>query len=394
MIEEGGLARAGARGGAVTLAGQGALVAIHATALVLLSRLLSPADFGLMAMATVVTGLSSTFRDLGLFTSAVRARTLTHQQASNLFWANSGLGFVVAGAVAATAPWVASINDAPPLSKLLPVLALGLLLAGFQAQFQVQLIRSRRFASLAGTDILAEALGLAAALAGALSGWGYWALAAQSLTAATTRLLSRVASSRWLPSLPKRGAGTKPLVVSGLHYAVMGVADYASKNVDTFVIGAKWGAATVGLYNRSYQLMSAPISQAIGPLYSVVLPILNEARRQGKSLPAAMLRVQPLVTLPVTAQLTPLVALIHQTFRQHLGGQPPGQCQRLGKRRRLQADQAKKRRHPLAAPPGIDGIQPSSRLSTRLDVDIGLPSQNTSKSKGCGVEMGNLQRRV
>lgn len=75
-----------ARGGFVTLVGQGAKFAVQLTGLAVLSRLLSPADFGLVAMVTVIISIADLFRDFGLSTAAIQAENLNDRQRNNLFW--------------------------------------------------------------------------------------------------------------------------------------------------------------------------------------------------------------------------------------------------------------------------------------------------------------------
>src|SRR4051794_11062607 len=87
--------------------------------LVTLSRLLSPRDFGLVAMALVLVSLCEIFRDFGLFNAALQARTLDDRQRDKLLWINLGLGGLLAAVSAALAPLVASIYKEPSLSPLL-----------------------------------------------------------------------------------------------------------------------------------------------------------------------------------------------------------------------------------------------------------------------------------
>src|SRR5690606_41083233 len=80
-----------ARGAVLTLGGQCVKIMLQFCGIVVLARLLSPNDYGLMAMVVVLTGIGGVLRDFGLSSAAVQARSLCDQQRSNLFWINSAI---------------------------------------------------------------------------------------------------------------------------------------------------------------------------------------------------------------------------------------------------------------------------------------------------------------
>ena len=285
----------GARGGRATLLGQIAKALLQMASVIVLSRMLPPSDFGLIAMVAVVVSLGELLRDFGMTTSGLRARTLTHAQGSNLFWVSSGLGLVASLLVAASAPLLVAIYQEPRLYALTPVLAVTVFLNGFQAQLQVQLARTHRYGTLALTDVGAQAVGFAVAVLGVLAGWGYWALAAQSLSTAFFLLLSRWIASGWVPMRPSRGVGSKPLLVSGADFGLAYGLQFVASNADTVMIGALWGATPLGLYNRAYQLLTMPISRLLSPLINVVVPTVNAIREEGGDVLRQYLRIQSLV---------------------------------------------------------------------------------------------------
>jgi len=87
-----GLGASASRGAAVILSGQGVRIVIQLVGIVVLARLLSPADYGLVAMVTAIIGIAEIFRDFGLSSAAIQAKTITRGQKDNLFWTNTGIG--------------------------------------------------------------------------------------------------------------------------------------------------------------------------------------------------------------------------------------------------------------------------------------------------------------
>ncbi len=307
-----------ARGSAVTLVGQFFSVGISLVSIVVLSRLLPPSDFGLVAMVGVVTTLGTILRDMGLSVSALRVPTLTDQQASNLFWINVVMSIVTATLVALSGPILVQIYSEPRLAPITPVLALSLLFGGLQAQVQVQLSRAHRFTTLALINAGAAAFGLVVAIAAALAGMGYWALVLQTVVTIATELVAKVIASRWVPLRPRRLAGTKVLAVSGGDLAAGSIVQYFANNAATFMIGVRMGAADVGVYNRGYQLVQLPI-QFLTPLRNVAVPTLMRAKKKGEDTKKQLLQIQSFVGMWITLTLVVAAAIAPTLFRVVLG---------------------------------------------------------------------------
>lgn len=286
------LARQGARGGGIMVAGQLAKLAIQVASVVILSRLLVPADFGLIAMTTVFLSLGSMIRDFGLPTAALQAQSLTAQQSSNLFWINVVLGLGGALVLVAATPLIVAMYEEPRLGAILPLMASTLVIGGLSAQSQVQLARMMRFRQLALAGVAAQLIGLLVSIAGALSGLGYWALAWSAVASSIALLALQGIAARWIPMLPRRAAGTKSIVGSGANFGVAQLLGFAAANADTVLIGARWDATEVGFYNRAYQLLMMPIQALLAPLTNVVMPIAHRANKAGRPIDDVLLRVQ------------------------------------------------------------------------------------------------------
>lgn len=291
------------RGGAITVVGQGARYVIQLVSVVVLARLLSPEDFGLIAMVAVVLALGDLLRDFGLPTAALRAPTLSQPQASNLFWLNGALGATVGALVALSAPAVVWVFGEPMLGVLTPVLASTLLLGGVQAQIQVQLARQMSWMALALTDLLSPIVGLLCAVLAAQAGWGPWSLVVQAIATSATLLASRAIAARWVPSLPSRATSVREIVGLGGHVGGAQLLSYAASNVDSLVIGNQYGASSLGFYSRAFQLVAVPVTGLLGPLTNVVLPLAARAKAAGIDSCRSMIRVQVVTSAAVSGLL-------------------------------------------------------------------------------------------
>lgn len=287
------------RGGMVVVVGQACKLGIQLAGLVILARLLTPEDFGLVAMVAVVLAMGNLFRDFGMSTAALQARELSQQQASNLFWVNAALGMVVTIAVAASAPLLVIIFGEPRLYLIAPACALPLLANSLQVPAQVQLSRNFRFVALVVTDVASQLVALALAVGSAVAGWAYWALVVQLVAAAVTLLVTRFCVARWMPSLPRRGHDSLALVRAGGHIGGAQALSYVATNADNLMIGSLWGAADLGNYSNAYKLQSMPTVGLMTPLTNVVIPALNRARDAGKDTVHRLLTLQVVVGLAV-----------------------------------------------------------------------------------------------
>lgn len=282
----------GLRGGVAVAAGACASALIQFIGLTVLSRLLSPADFGLIAMVLVFVNLGNLVRDFGLPTAALQARTLSAQEKSNFFWLNVGVAALVAVVLALATPLIVIIYSEPQLYAVIPVMAAVVFIGGVGAQIQVNLARGMRYWLLVVSDLAAQAVGLVAAILAAQAGMGYWALVVQSVVAAILLLAIRWIGSGWLPGRFRRGHGVRGMVATGAHYGLAQILSFAQSNVDTVVLGVLYPATQVGYYSRAYQLLSAPAVRLVDPLTQVVIPTLNARRLSGGDPDALLSRVQ------------------------------------------------------------------------------------------------------
>ena len=285
----------GARGGGIVILGQAGKLLIQLIALATLSRLLSPSDFGLIAMVGVFTALGETIRDFGMTTIGLQRNELSHHQASNLFWLNTSLGLVAGFMLAISTPLVAKAYGDDRLWQVVPLLALTLPINGMSAQLGVQLSRAMRYRASVGTDLATQALALTIAVGSALAGAGYWALVLHALATATLGLLLRWITTRWLPAWPQRGAGVKRDVRDGMGFGLSALLQYLTSNIDTYLIGVRWGSSPVGLYDRAFRLLKLPASSILGPLTQVVIPTVNRALAEGGKADPVLLRAQGVV---------------------------------------------------------------------------------------------------
>lgn len=275
-----GLGRRAARGALISLTGSAARTAVQILGVVVLARLLTPAEYGLLAMVAVVIGIADIFRNFGLYTVAVRAPSLSTAERTNLFWTNLGIGFLLCVLIWLGAPLIALVFREPELVPVARALAFTFVLSGAATQFRASLARELRFGALAAADTLAPVAALVVAVVLASRGWGYHALIAQQLTQYATMTVLLVALSGWFPGRYQRQVPMRGMWSMGWSLVTTQLINYVANNADQFVIGLRFGAVPSGWYNRAFQLLMQPYNQVRVPITDVATPIL--ARVQGR----------------------------------------------------------------------------------------------------------------
>ncbi len=294
---EGSLRKSVGRGAVVTAIAQSVRVATQIVSVIVLSRLLSPQDFGVVAMCAPVLAFIALFQDFGLTQATIQKTGITHGEINYLFWVNVAVSAVLACVLAGAAPLVAAFYGEPRVTGLVAAFGLQILAYGLGAQHVALLTRRMEFTRLATIDVASAVAGLAVSIAWTFIDRSYWALFAGTLTGAVLPTLCYWASSRWRPGLPRKVDNISDLINFGAGITGFNFANFFARNLDNVLIGKYWGEAQLGLYDRAYKLLLFPLSQITNPLSKVMVPALSRLKDEPDRYRSAYLRVMPLILL-------------------------------------------------------------------------------------------------
>ncbi len=297
--------------------GSGATAGLKVVVLILLTRLLTPADFGLVSAGLVVVGVSLNFSQLGLGPAVVQRSTLEPRHLSTAFVASTGFGILMAGAVWGVAPLIAQFFRMDHLVPVVRVLGLLFPLAGIGTVPESLLQRELRFRFLANRNVLTYGLGYGAVgVVLAVLGWGVWALVVAQLTQAVLRTVILLrAAPPFLRARPTWSSFIE-LMEYGVGQSAARLGMITANQVDNLVVGRWLGAAPLGEYSRAFQLVSVPATLLGDVVDKVLFPTMARVQNDPRRLATAYLEgtaLLALVTLPaeiVAAVLAPdLVAV-------------------------------------------------------------------------------------
>jgi PST family polysaccharide transporter len=267
-------------GGLVTGGAQAAKFGLYMISTVILARLLSKEDFGLVAMVGTLTSFLRMFREAGLSTATVQQSKITHAQVSNLFWINVLLGLVAALCGAALAPAMAWFYRDSRLVLITLVLSSTFLLSGSAVQHLALLNRQMRFKAMACVDIGSMTLGLIVGVGMAWRGYGYWSLVGMQLGISMGELVMAWTMSGWRPQFYKVGVGTRSMIHFGASLTVSTLLRRVAGSMDSILIGRVYGAGPLGLYTRGMALLMRPLDQFLVPFDMVFVPMLSRLQEQ------------------------------------------------------------------------------------------------------------------
>ncbi|MBE0596617.1 MAG: MOP flippase family protein, partial [Desulfuromonadales bacterium] len=276
---------------------------------IILARLLDPADFGLMGMATVVTGFILLFRDMGTASAVIQRRQSSPALLSGLFWFNVAFGLLAAALLYLLAPLLASFYHEARVTPLLRLLALSFVISGLGTLHQALLERGLEFARLARIEVAATLAGAAVGIGAALSGQGVWSLVYQTLTltAVTTALLWFF--SGWRPGLALGLHEVRQVMSYSLNLTGFNVFNYFARNADYLLIGRYLGATELGYYTLAYRLMLYPLQNISAVVARVMFPVYVRMQDDNARFSRTYLRVAAAVALVTFPLMLGLLAL-------------------------------------------------------------------------------------
>lgn len=258
------------------LMNSGTIAVLQFVHLAVLARLITKADFGIMALAAVVAGFARVWVDLGLGNAIVQRQQLTRHQLSTILWLGVGMGGLVWLVMSALAPWIARYFEAPGLERLIEMVGATFLLFPVANQYLLLLMRELRFRSIAIAEILAKVAAVGVTLGLAAAGHGPWSIAWGMLVSEAMRAVLMCVSGLDLfrPLLTFQPRLLSELKSFGLFQLGTRMIQSFLQELDVLIIGKVIGREGVGVYSYAKQLVMAPILMIVPIVTQVSFPTM------------------------------------------------------------------------------------------------------------------------
>ncbi len=241
----------------------------------ILARILTPADFGLVAMVAPLLTLADSLSNFGLETATVQREELDNKQLSASFWLSLKVNAVVVGLIVFMAPILAYFYQEQELIGISLTMAIGFLAVCLTFVHKSLLKRQMRFGVITTTEVISLILASAIAITAASKGWGYWALVLQIVS---MQLIESVAYLIICPWRPKKytennqnDANLRAMFSYGAHLTGFRFLTRIGMQLDRIIVGSLGGAGTLGLYQIAYKWSYFSFQQVYYPLFDVAV---------------------------------------------------------------------------------------------------------------------------
>ncbi len=247
-------------------------LAVQLVGVAIFTRLLKPSDFGLLAMATVVTNFAGLLRDMGTSAALIQRKNLTDELVDTVFLGNIGFGIALALAVTAFSPLMAMFFRDPRLIGILISLAIVFPMTSTGAPHLALLERESRFRSIAMLETSSSVLGLVAGIAAAWFGMGVYSVVIQALLTAGCSTVQLWFNSKWRPKWRWSQREFRSLWRFSGNLVGFNLINYFARNADSVLIGRFLGSISLGWYSMAYRILMFPLTNLTYVINRALLP--------------------------------------------------------------------------------------------------------------------------
>lgn len=247
---------------------------------IILARLLSPDDYGVLAIMVIFTTIANVFIQTGFNTALIQNKDVTEEDYSTVLWITLGIAGILYGAIFFAAPAISDFYSKPELVTPLRVLALMLFPGALNSVQLAKVSKEMDFKQVFVGNVGAIIVSGIAGIVVALLGGGIWALVVQTMLNVFTATVVMQFTTKLRIYLKVNFRRAKILFSFGWKLLVSAVLDTIYQNLQSLVIGKKYDSTTLGYHNRGLQFPQFLITSISSALQSVMLPAMSE--RQDK----------------------------------------------------------------------------------------------------------------
>lgn len=279
-----------ASGASFTLLGISLRTILTIGSMAILARLLTPADFGYIAMAAVVTELAGLLGSFGFSNILVQRRIISRLQLDTVFWAAFGLGIAISALVFGLSFLAEYLFDDGTVGDLLRILCLTFIFGSLSTVHEAILSRLMRFKTEFYIQISTILIRSATAIMLAYMGFGLWSLVAGSIAGSIAFTVLMLAIVRYIPRLRFNAQYILSTWKTSSSYMGNTVLYYINMNVDLLMIGRQFGATHLGQYQNARSLTDEVRGRIAMPLQRVLFPAFSTIQNDIPRLQQSVIR--------------------------------------------------------------------------------------------------------
>lgn len=251
---------------------------------VVLARLLSPSDFGLIGMLSIFLSVSQTFIDCGFSNALIRQKETSEKDYSTAFSLNFLISLLAFGILFVFAPFVAEFYEMPELKDVMRWVSLTLVINALFTVHKVRLTRAVDFKTQSKASFASAIISGVLGISLAYKGFGVWSLVVQSICNSSLNLILLTVLLKWFPKPGFQKKSFKELFGFGSKILIASLIHSVYSNLYNIVIGKRYSASDLGYFTRADQLGKFPSMNVSGILSRVTLPILSQLQDEPQRL--------------------------------------------------------------------------------------------------------------
>lgn len=269
---------------------------------VILARLLSPSDYGLIAMSAVFVSISQIIIDSGFSSALIRKTNRTDLDYSTVFDINIGLSVVVGLMLCISSYWIAAFYHEPQLIKIVSLNGLYVFLGSFTSIQGTKLIADLQFKTRSKINVINTFLGGFISIAMAFAGFGVWSLIYPNIITVFTGAILYWYYQRWFPGIRFSMLSAKEMFSFGSKLLLSTILNTLYNNIYPIVIGKKFNSSLLGFYTKGAAFASLPSMTIANVVGEVVYPVLSNIQNDDERLRNVyrqMLRLSAYIVFPI-----------------------------------------------------------------------------------------------
>lgn len=282
---------------------------VHFLTGIVLARLLSPSDFGMIGMLSIFMSVSQTLIDCGFSNALIRQKNTTESDYGTAFIINFSISVLAFGSLFVAAPFVADFYNMPDLQSIMRVFSMTLIINALFAVHRARLTKNVDFKTQSKVSLTAAVISGVFGITLAYKGFGVWSLVYQSICSAAINFLMMLIMVRWFPKPVFNKDSFHALFGFGSKLLIASLISSIYSNLYNMVIGKRYSASDLGYYTRADSLGNLPSQNVAGILYRVTFPILSQLqddRERLRSIYIKYLQISCFAVFPIMMGLAAL----------------------------------------------------------------------------------------
>lgn len=251
---------------------------------IVLARLLSPEQFGLIGMITIFIGISQVLINSGIGDALIRKKNIDDMYYNTAFTFNAVISLILYVILFFAAPFIADFYHKPILSQIVRLLSFTIILNAFTLVQRSQITREIKFKSLAKVSLLSSTISGIVAIVLAYYGYGVWSLVWMNMIASLITLIVFWKLTGWIPKFQFSKLAFKDMFGFGSRLMILGLIDTIYNNMYFLIIGKYYSAADLGQYTRAETFKRLPAQSLTEIVQRVTYPLLSKIQDENERL--------------------------------------------------------------------------------------------------------------